>query len=147
MDFAFVDNMAKENKGVNYWIVRQDLFDRAVNAKGMKAKDSQEHVKAFSSMITKKKWPKKNWVDKRTELAGAFKKFCAAERIQVYFTMSETKAAFAERTIRSFKNILYRYLEDFGYKYIHKLPQIITTLNSRPNNPIDMRHNTVKKNI
>ena len=58
--------------------------------------------------------------------------------------MSETKAAFAERTIRSLKNILSRYMEDFGYKYIHKLPQFITTLNSRRNSSIDMKPNTVK---
>ena len=82
-------------------------------------------------------------VDKGTEFAGAFKKFCAAEGIQVYSTMSETKAAFAERTIRSLKNILYR-MEDFGYKYIHKLPQFITTLNSTRNSSIHMRPNTVK---
>ena len=95
-------------------------------------------------MITKRNRPKNIWVDKGTEFAGAFKKFCAAEGIQVYFTMSETKAAFAERTIRSLKNILYRYMEDFGYKYIHKLPQFITALNSRPNSSVDMRPNTVK---
>ena len=35
-------------------------------------------------------------------------------------------------------------MEDFGYKYIHKLPQFITTLNSRPNSSIDMRPKTVK---
>ena len=58
--------------------------------------------------------------------------------------MSETKAAFTERTLRSLKNILYRYTEDFGYKYIHKLSQFITTLNSRRNSSIDMRPNTVK---
>ena len=58
--------------------------------------------------------------------------------------MSETKAAYAERTIRSLKNILYRYMEDFGYKYIHKLPQFINALNSRRNSSIDMRPNTVK---
>ena len=58
--------------------------------------------------------------------------------------MSETKAAFAERMIRSLKNILYRYMEDFGYKYIHKLPQLITTLNSRRNSLVDMRPNVVK---
>ena len=58
--------------------------------------------------------------------------------------MSETKAAFAERTIRSLKNILYRYMEDYGYKYIHKLPKFINTLNSRRNSSIDMRPNTVK---
>ena len=58
--------------------------------------------------------------------------------------MSDTKAAFAERTIRSMKNILYRYMEVFGNKYIHKLPQFVTTLNSRPNSLIDMRPKTVK---
>ena len=78
-------------------------------------------------MITKRNRRKKIWVDKGTEFAGAFKKFCAAEGIQVYSTMSETKAAFAEPTIRSLKNIRYRYMEDFGYKYIHKLPQFSTS--------------------
>ena len=38
--------------------------------------------------------------------------------------MSETKAAFAERTIRSLKKILYRYMEDYGYKYIYKEPHL-----------------------
>ena len=144
MDLAYVDKLAKENNGVNYLLVRQDLFDRTVNAKGMKTKYSQETVKAVSSMITKKNRPKKIWVDRGTEFAGAFKKFCVAEGIQFYSTMSETKAAFAERTIRSLKNILYRYMEDFGYKYIHKLPQFIATLNSRRNSSIDIRPNTVK---
>ena len=79
-----------------------------------------------------------------TEFAAAFQKFSAAEEIQVYSTMSETKAAFAERTIRSLKNNLYRYMEDYGYKYLHKIHQFITTLNSRRNSSIDMRPNSVK---
>ena len=58
--------------------------------------------------------------------------------------MSETKAASAERIIRSLKNILYRYMEDFVYNYIKKLPQFIINLNSRRNSSIDMRPNTVK---
>ena len=35
-------------------------------------------------------------------------------------------------------------MEDFEYKYIHKIPQIITTLTSRRISSIDMRPNTVK---
>ena len=54
MDLAYVDKLAKENNGVKYLLVRQDLFDRTVNAKRMKTKDSQETLKAFSSIITKK---------------------------------------------------------------------------------------------
>ena len=58
--------------------------------------------------------------------------------------MSETKAAFAERTIRSLKNILYGYMEDNGYKYLHKLTQFITALNSRRNCSIDLIPKNVK---
>ena len=143
MNLAYVDKLAKENNGVKYLLVRQDLFDRTVNAKGMKTKDSQETVKAFSSMITKRNRPKKIWVDNGTEFAGVFKKF-TAEGIQNYFTMSEIKTAFAERLIQSLKKIPYRYMEDYVYKYIHKLPQFIATLNCRRNSSIDMRPNTVK---
>ena len=59
MDLAYVDKLAKENNGVKYLLVRQDLFDRTVIAKGMKTKGSQETVKAFSAMITKRNRPKK----------------------------------------------------------------------------------------
>ena len=95
-------------------------------------------------MISKKNRRKVIWVDKVTKFAGTVIQFCAAEWIQVYSTMSGSKAAFAERTIRSLKNILYRYMEDFGYKYIHKLPQFINTLNCRPKSSTAMRPNTVK---
>ena len=116
MDSAYVDKLAKHNKGVNYLLVRQDLFDRTVDAKRMKTKDSKETVRAFLTMITKKNRPIKIWVDKGTKFAGECKKLCKAEGIQIYSTMSDTKAAFAERTIQSLKNILYRYIEVNGYK-------------------------------
>ena len=59
MDLAYVDKLAKEKNGVNYLLVRQELIERTVNAKGMKTKDSEETVKTFSSVITKKNRPKK----------------------------------------------------------------------------------------
>ena len=83
-------------------------------------------------------------VDKGTEFAGEFKKLCKAEGLQIYSIMSETKAAFAERTIRSLKNILYRYMEDNGYKYIQKLTDFVTTLISRGNCSIDLISKNVK---
>ena len=144
MDMAYVDKLAKGNNGVKYLLVRQDLFDRTVDAKRMKSKGSKETVRAFLSMITKKNRPRKIWVDKGTEFAGEFEKLCQAECIQIYSTMSENKAAFAERTIRSLKNIIYRYMEDNGYKYIHKLSQFDTTLNSRRKCSIDLIPKNVK---
>ena len=114
MDLAYVGKLAKDNNGVKYLQVRQDLFDWNVDAKGMKTKDSKETVKTFSKKTTKKNRPKKVWVDQGTEFAGKFKDFCNAEGIEYYSTMSQTKAAFAERTIRSLKNMMYRYMEDYG---------------------------------
>ena len=109
----------------------------------MKTKDSKETVCAFLTMIAKKNRSKKIWDDKGTEFAGEFKKSCKAEEMQIYFTMTETKAAFAENTIRSLKNILYRYKEDTGDKYIYKLTQFALTLISRRNCSIDL----IPKNV
>ena len=41
MDFAYVDKLAKNNNSVKYLLVRQDLFDRTVDAKRMKTKKFQ----------------------------------------------------------------------------------------------------------
>ena len=101
-------------------------------------------VRAFLTMITKKNPPRRIWVDKRTEFAGELEKLCKGEGIQIYSTMSETKAAFAERTIRSLKNMLYRYMEVNGYKYIQKLTQFATTLKFRRNCSIDLTPKNVK---
>ena len=59
MNWAFVDKLAEDNNGVSFLIVRQDMFDRRVDAEGMKTKDSKETVKIFSKMITKENQPKK----------------------------------------------------------------------------------------
>ena len=138
MDLAYVDKLAKDNNGVKCLLVRQDLFVRTVDAKGMKTKDSMETVRSFLSMITKKNRPNKIWADKGTEFTGEFRNFCKAEGLQIYSTMSETKAAFAERTIRSLKNIRFRFIEDKGYNYIHNMSQFLTTLTSRRNCSVDL---------
>ena len=144
IDLAFVDKLAKDNRGITFLLIRQDMFDKTIDVRGLKTKDSKEALRAFAEMVTMRKRPQKIWVDKGKEFAGEFKKFCKREGIQSYSTMSETKAAFAEKAIRSLKNVLYRYIEDYGYKYIHKLPQFVTTLNTRRNRSIDMKPSNVK---
>ena len=144
MDLAYADISAKNKNGVKCLLVRQDLFDRTVDGKGKKTKDSKKTVRAIFTMITKKNQPKNIWVDKGTEIAGEFKKLCKAEGIQIYSTMNETKSAFAEHTIRSLKNIFYRYMEDNGYKYNHNLTQFVTTPTSRRSFSIGLIPKNVK---
>ena len=105
----------------------------------MKTKDSKETNGVFLTTIPKRSRPNKIWVKKGTELATELKKTpCKDDRIQIYSTMSETKVAFAERTIQSMKKILHRYMEDYGYKHIHNLSQFVTTMNSRKISWIDL---------
>ena len=59
--------------------------------------------------------------------------------------MSETKAAFVHRPKRSSKSSLCRYMQNNGYKYIHRLPELDTTLNSEKNCSIDLKSKDVKK--
>ena len=75
MDLAYVDKLAKDNNGVKYLLVRQDLFDRTVDAKRMKTKDSKENVPAFLTMITKKNRPKKIGLKREQNLLESLKKY------------------------------------------------------------------------
>ena len=47
MDLACVEKLAKVNSFVKYLPLRQDLFHRTVEAKGLKTKDSKEAFSAF----------------------------------------------------------------------------------------------------
>ena len=66
MYLADVNKLSNYTNGVKFLLVRQDLFDRTGDAKGMKTKDSKETVNTFPKMITKKNKPKKVWVDQGT---------------------------------------------------------------------------------
>ena len=136
MDLAFVDKLASQNNGVKYLLVAVDFFSRFVRVQTMKTKYAKDTLQAFRKMISRKNTPEKLWVDKGTEYGGTFKKFCKEKDIVVYSTMSETKAAFAERAIQSLKHIIYRYIEDHGEKFIPKLQQFVSTLNCRKNRSI-----------
>ena len=92
----------------------------------MKTKYAKDTLQAFRKMFSEKFWG-----DKGTNYEGTFKKCCKEKDIEVYSTISETKAAFAERAVQSLKQILYRYIEDHGEKFIPKLQQFVSTLNCR----------------
>ena len=60
-------------------------------------------------------------------------RICKEKDIEVYSTISETKAAFAERAIQSLKHIIYRYIEDHSENFVPKLQQFVSVLNCRKN--------------
>ena len=96
--------------------------------------------------MTKKKQPEKVRTDKGSEFKGEFKNLCEKKGIDLYTTENETKSAFAERNIRSLKNIIYKYLEEkWTWTYIKDLPQFVNTINSRVNRVTQLAPNKVFK--
>ena len=133
MDLAFVDKLANQNNGVKYLLVAVNFFSRFVRVQTMKTKYAKGTLQAFRKMISQKNTPAKIWVDKGTEYGGTFEELCKEKDIEVYSTMSEIKAAFAERAIQFLKHIICRYIEDHGEKIVPKLQQFVSTLNCRKN--------------
>lgn len=133
VDLAYVDKLSKYNDGIKYLMVTVDVLSRFVRVGKLKSKDSEEASKIFQQLIANQK-PEKVWVDKGTEFKGAFKRLCDKENISIYSTESETKSAFAERNIRSLKNIIYKHLEfNWTYRYIDHLSKFVSTINHRQN--------------
>ena len=145
LDLAFVDNLAKYNRDVKSLLVAVDCLSRYLRVEPMKTKYATEAADAFKKMI-KYKQPKKVWVDDGTEFLGAFKRLCNSRAIHLYSTFSEKKSVFAERNIRSLKNIIHRYFEEkWSYSYIDKLDDFVKTINSRVNRITKLAPNKVTK--
>ena len=66
-----------------------------------------------------KQW-KKDGSTEDENILQTSEKFCKAEGISIYYIMSQLKDAFADGTIRTLKKLLYRSMEEDGFKYIRK---------------------------
>ena len=88
VDPAFVDKLAKYNRGVQYLLVAVDCLSRYLRVEPLKTKYATETAEAFKKMINHKQ-PKNVWVDDGTEFLGAFKDLCNKRGIPLYTTFSE----------------------------------------------------------
>ena len=131
LDLAFMDKLSDFNSRVKYLLILVDDFSRLVRVQSVKSKYASNGIAAFQKMLTKNTKPDRVWVDQGTDFGGEFKKICKSKEIKIYSTRSETKAAVAERAIRSLKNIIYRYIEENGDKYVHKMDSFVNTMNTR----------------
>ena len=110
LDLAHVDKLSKQNAGFKYLLIAVDCLSRYRRVEPLKSKYATTAIEALKQMITYKH-PKKICVDAGTEIKGNFKTLCQRRNIEIYQTFSKKKTAFAERNIRSLRNIIYKYLE------------------------------------
>ena len=145
-DLAFVDKLASQNNGVKYLLVAVavDNVSRFIRVQTMKTKYAKDTLQAFRKMISRKRLLKNFGLIKEENMGEFLKNFARGKTLKFYSTMSERKAAFAERAIQSLKHIIYRYIEDHGEKFVQKLQQFVSTLNCRKNRSIGKSPRDVK---
>ena len=144
LDLASMYKLSEFKNDVKYLLICVDVFSRLVRVQSMKSKYASDAVAAFKKMLRKNTKPDRVWVDQGTEFGVEIKNFCKSRDVKIYSTRSETKAAIAERAIRSLKNINYCYMEENGDKYVHKMDSFVNTMNTRVNRPIGKSPKNVK---
>ena len=109
-DLAFVQDVAKENDGVNYLLLVNDVFSKFLWVRPMENKTACSLVQAFNSILSKKRKPEKLRTDKVTEFVNeSFQQYLKKQEIQFYTAKNEPKAAVVERVNRTLKSKLYCY--------------------------------------
>ena len=147
MDVAYMEKTANPNDGVKYLLVCVDVFTRFVRARPITTLRSEGAKEALSNMINDEDdYPGKIWTDRGREFMGAFKVFCDSLGCEIYHTNSDTKAAYAERAIRSLKALIAKYLEEnWLWRYIDKLDYFLDIMNSRENRSTGLAPEKVTK--
>ena len=86
-DLAFVQDVAKENDGVNYLLVVIDVLSKYVWFRSMKNKTARSLLETFDSVLSKGKKPEKLRTDEGTEfLNESFQQYLKKKNIQFYTT-------------------------------------------------------------
>ena len=96
-DLAFVQDVAKENDGVNYLLVVIDVFLKYVWVRPMKNKTAHSLLEAFDSILSEGRKPEKLRTDKGTGfLNESFQQYLKKKNIHFYTANNEPKANVVE---------------------------------------------------
>ena len=129
---AFVQDVAKENDGVNYLLVVIDVFSKYVWVRLMKNKTVHSLLEAFDSILSEGRKPEKLRTDKGTEfLNETFQQYLKKKNIHFYMANNEPKASVVERVNQTLKSKLYRYFTAVNSLcYIDVLQDLVDSYNN-----------------
>ena len=96
-DLAFVQDVAKEDDGVNYLLVVIDVFSKYVWVRPMENETVHSLLEAFDSVLSEGRKPEKLRTDKGTEfLNESFRQYLKKKDIQFCTANNEPKASVVE---------------------------------------------------
>lgn len=140
-DLADVSNISSENDGYKFLLVLIDIFSRFLFIVPLKNKQHQNVTDGLQSVFHSGRKPETLRTDKGSEFKNRWvKTFLKKEGVHTIYTQNETKANYAERVIRTMKNLMYRYfLKNRTYRYIDVLQDLVTSYNQRPHRSLGKR--------
>ena len=141
--------ISKLNKGFRFLSCVLNIFSKYAWVVPLKDKKGVSIVNAFQSILKQfDRKPNKIWVDKGSEFYNNyFKNWLQDNDIVMYSTHSEGKSVAAERSIRTLKNKLYKYMTSISKNvYIDKLDDIVNEYNNTYHRAIKMKPIDVKDN-
>ena len=141
--------ISKLNKGFRFLSCVLNIFSKYAWVVPLKDKKGVSIVNAFQSILKQfGRKPNKIWVDKGSEFYNNyFKNWLQDNDIVMYSTHSEGKSVAAERSIRTLKNKLYKYMTSISKNvYIDKLDDIVNEYNNTYHRAIKMKPIDVKDN-
>lgn len=133
-DLADVSNIVSHNDGYKFLLVLIDIFSRYLFIVPLKNKHHQNIVDGLKLVFQKRRKPNTLRTDKGSEFKNRWvKAFLKKEGIHAIYTQNETKANYAERVIRTMKNLMYRYfMKNRIYRFINILQDLVKSYNKRP---------------
>jgi len=138
-DLADMQNVSKYNDGVKFLLVLIDVFSRFLWVVPLRDRLVKSVVEALNSVFRKCRKPSSMRFDKGSEFKNRWvKSYLNSKKVNVYFTENQTKANYAERVIKTIKNMIYRYFTaKQSYRYIDVLPDLVSNYNNRPHRSLN----------
>ena len=133
MDLMSVENISKDNDGIKYLLIVIDIFSRFLMVRPLLNKKAQTVLTAVKDILLHRRFTKI-----RTDFGSEFinqgiKQFMKKQNIYLFNTYSNHKANYAERVIRTLRNMIFRMLRyQRTYRYIDHLQDIVTSYNITP---------------
>lgn len=148
IDLVDVRHLSEHNRGTNYLLTCIDCFTKRAWVLPLKNKSGPSVVAAFKKILKQcKESPKYLNADRGKEIVNkSFYELCRKNNIILYHSDNAIHSPFIERFNRTFKSIMYKYL-DFNHtkKYIDVLPKLLQTYLKRKHRSIRMSPNEAEK--
>ena len=133
IDLMSVENIAKYNDGIKHLLIVIDIFSRFLFVRPLKNKKTEIVLNAIKDVLKHRRFTKIR-SDKGSEFVNhKFKQYLKQQSIYFFMSQNVPKANYAERVIRTLRNMMFRMMRhQKNYRYIEHLQDLVNGYNQSP---------------